>query len=133
MTKQEKLAFRILASLYPDSRPSEIRKIIDDALAKDERSDDIELWAALTKEKAEKSEPDMPVKEKVIERHYYHNYPWYTSNVTLTGTCSDTITCGTCDASSVTISGFSNNASDSMCSLSACDNVLDYLTGVESM
>jgi len=80
MTNREKLAFRILASLYPDRRPSEIRKIIDEALAKEENNDDIELWAVLTKEKTNKEEP---VKEKIIEHHYhdywYHPYTYLTS------------------------------------------------------
>ncbi len=100
MTKQERIAFRILANLYPDSRPSEIRKIIDDALSKDERIDDMELWAALTKEKV----GEEPVKEKIIEHHYHDWYhPWvytYASNESLTTpltnspiiTCNDNIT-----------------------------------------
>ena len=91
MTKQEKLAFRILASLYPDRRPSEIRKIIDDALSKEERSDDIELWAVLTKEKAEnETEKKEVVKERIIE-HHYHDYWW--NNRPYYNTCETTITC----------------------------------------
>ena len=91
MTKQEKIAFRILASLYPDRRPSEIRKIIDDALSKEERSDDIELWAVLTKEKAEnETEKKEVVKERIIE-HHYHDYWW--GNRPYYNTCETTITC----------------------------------------
>jgi len=95
MTKQEKLAFRILASIYPDRRPSEIRKIIDDAMSKEERSDDIELWAVLAKEKTEnETEKKEVVKERIIERHYHdYWYPYYN----YCGTVTTTITCNSTD------------------------------------
>ena len=73
---QKRLAFRILASIYPDRRPSEIREIINEALSKKENKDDIELWMALTKEKTEKEEP------KVVEHHYYHDHYWPTWTTT---------------------------------------------------
>ena len=100
MSSQERIAYRILASLYPDRKPSEIRKIIDKALEKDENDDDIELWAIMTKEKAEKkNEPE----KKIIEEHHYHHYDykpyWYT-----TVTASDLNPCVT------TINGHSDGA-----------------------
>lgn len=73
MTGKEKLAFRILASLYPDRKPSEIRRIIDDALAKEPNNDDVELWAILTREKVNDKEDT--VKERIIEHHYHDR--WY--------------------------------------------------------
>lgn len=106
MDQQKRLAFRILASLYPDRRPSEIKKIIDDALAKEERTEDIELWMALTNEKPK--EEKVVVEKKIIEEHHYHDhYPWY-YNYTVTPTtnkytiCGDNIT-GT-DSSATTVS-----------------------------
>ena len=68
MANEEKLAFRILASLYPDSKPSEIRKIINDALEKQVCSDDVSLWMALTKETGESQKKEV----EVIEHHYHH-------------------------------------------------------------
>lgn len=94
MTKQERIAFRILASLYPDRKPSEIRKIIDDALAKEECPDDVELWMILAKDKVEEKPEKEVVKERVIE-HHYHDYwhgPYYYNTPTVT-TDSITITC----------------------------------------
>lgn len=93
---EEKFA-RILAVLYPDRRPSEIRKIMDDALAKEPNPDDVELWMTLAKAKTEKSEP--AVLERIIERHHYHD--WYhpygynscetvpADNITITCNCND--------------------------------------------
>ena len=105
MTKQEKLAFRILASLYPDRKPSEIRKIIDKALEKEENKDDIELWAILTREyPADEPKKEETVREKIIERHYYHDhFGWNPSTISW---CNDripndniTITCNGTDSS----------------------------------
>lgn len=67
----EKTAFRILAALYPDRKPSEVRKIIEDALSKEANPDDVELWMILAKEQDEK-----PVKT-AIEEHHYHHYDSY--------------------------------------------------------
>lgn len=107
MDQQKRLAFRILASLYPDRRPSEIKKIIDDALAKEERTEDIELWMALTNKKPK--EEKVVVEKKIIEEHHYHDhYPyWYNTIATpcidkYTITCGDSIT-GT-DSSATTVS-----------------------------
>ena len=82
----DKIAFRILASLYPDEKPSEIRKVIDEAMKKDVNDDDISLWKSLVSRSAseQKEEP------KVIERHYYHHdywRPWYTATDGVTITC----------------------------------------------
>lgn len=90
MADTEKLAFRILASLYPDSKPSEIRKIINDALAKEENMDDVSLWIALTKETSDPKKDDAPKKE-IIEHHYYHHhdYWWQNNGVSLTGITYD--------------------------------------------
>ena len=83
MANEEKLAFRILASLYPDSKPSEIRKIINDALEKQVCSDDVSLWMALTKETGESQKKEV----EVIEHHYHHYHPWWSNgNISLTGT-----------------------------------------------
>ena len=95
MTKQERIAFRILASLYPDRKPSEIRKIIDDALAKEECPDDVELWMILAKDKVEEKPEKEVVRERVIE-HHYHDYwhgPYYYTTTTLTDTDSITVQC----------------------------------------
>lgn len=85
----DKIAFRILASLYPDAKPSEIRKVIDEAMKKDVNDDDISLWKSFVSRSAseQKEEP------KVIERHYYHDCwrPWYT---TTNGYDDITINCG---------------------------------------
>lgn len=89
MTMTEKTAFRILATLYPDRKPSEVRKIIDDALSKEANPDDVELWMILSKEQDEK-----PVKT-VIEEHHYHHYDRDYPYTTWTTTPVDkyTITC----------------------------------------
>ena len=108
MTNREKLAFRILASLYPDSKPSEIRKIIDKALSKEERNDDIELWAVLTKEKTEDKEEN--VKERIIEHHYHDRWYgpyWYNyarDKITLNNPVI------TCDADYCTVGNTSNES-----------------------
>lgn len=76
MTMTEKTAFHILAALYPDRKPSEVRKIIEDALSKEANPDDVELWMILAKERDEK-----PVKTVIEEHHYYHydrNQPYLT-------------------------------------------------------
>ena len=109
MDQQKKLAFRILASLYPDRRPSEIKKIIDDALAKEERTEDIELWMALTNEKPKE---EKITEKKIVEEHHYHHYdryyPYWYNTITqpwidkYTITCGDSIT-GT-DSSTTTVS-----------------------------
>ena len=90
MADTEKLAFRILASLYPDSKPSEIRKIINDALAKEENMDDVSLWMALAKETSDPKKDDAPKKE-IVEHHYYHHhdYWWQNNGVNLTGITYD--------------------------------------------
>lgn len=76
MENRERLAFRILASLFPDYKPSEVRKVIEEALEKEECQDDVELWMAIVGGKAEKSEePKEKVVERIIEHHY--TYPWY--------------------------------------------------------
>ena len=118
MTKEERMAYRILASLYPDRKPSEVRKIIDEALAKDVSKDDIELWRIIAAEKPEESKKDVPepIKEKIVEKHFYHDgYRWwygpyyYDNNnitVTSTNTASPTITSTASDLpfDSITIS-----------------------------
>lgn len=76
----EKTAFRILAALYPDRKPSEVRKIIEDALSKEANPDDVELWMILAKEQDEK-----PVKT-VIEEHHYHHYDRYLPYTTWSST-----------------------------------------------
>ena len=83
MESRERLAFRILASLFPDYKPSEVRKVIEEALEKEECQDDVELWMAIVGGKAE--EP----KEKVVERivEHYYGYPWYVNRDYLTITC----------------------------------------------
>ena len=82
MDKQLKLSLRIIASLYPDRKPSDVRKIIDDALAKPENHDDIKLWDMMTQENAEHDKQET-VTKKVVEEHHYHHYdytyPWYKS------------------------------------------------------
>jgi len=90
MADTEKLAFRILASLYPDSKPSEIRKIINDALAKEENMDDVSLWMALAKETGDKKDEPKQKKE-IIEHHYYHHhdYWWQNNGISLTGITYD--------------------------------------------
>lgn len=117
MTKQERAAYRILASLYPDRKPSEIRKIIDKAMDQEERSDDMELWAILVNEKL-KEEPEKPeVTKKIIEEHHYHHYdrPWYTYGTTITST-----TANLCSNDAVTTD-----------SVTCCANSADYcLEGV---
>ena len=91
MADTEKLAFRILASLYPDSKPSEIRKIINDALAKEENMDDVSLWMALAKETSDPKKDDAPKKEIVEHHHHYHHhdYWWQNNGVSLTGITYD--------------------------------------------
>ena len=74
MTMTEKTAFRILAALYPDRKPSEVRKIIEDALSKEANPDDVELWIILAKEQDMKQETPVT---KVIEEHHYHHYDRY--------------------------------------------------------
>ncbi|MCR4649214.1 MAG: hypothetical protein K5776_09070 [Lachnospiraceae bacterium] len=104
MDKQTRLAFRILASLYPDKKPSEIKKIITDALKKKECSEDVDLWMVLAKNVSEEKTEETPaVEKKVVEEHHYYHYdwakPWY-SSPSITYTCTsepiskDTITCG---------------------------------------
>ena len=116
MDKQTRLAFRILANLFPDKKPSEIKKIITDALKKKECPEDVELWMVLTRDLSE--EKETPVAEKkVIEEHHYHHYDWYhpyyvnqpvTKDYwTITCNGSDTISCsnsGNYDYDSITIS-----------------------------
>ena len=112
MADTEKLAFRILASLYPDSKPSEIRKIINDALAKEENMDDVSLWMALAKE----TDGSTQKKEvEVVEHHYHHYHPWWSNgNISLTGTSyePDTVTTDkitiTCKDNSANSSSVSN-------------------------
>ena len=41
MSKEEKIAYRILAAMYPDRKPSEVRQIINEALAKEANPDDV--------------------------------------------------------------------------------------------
>ena len=95
MDKATRLAFRILASLYPDRRPSEIRKIIDDALTKEERTDDIELWMCLARD-ANETKKEETAEKKIIETHEYHHYYDYSRPWWQTVTSRDVdITCGT--------------------------------------
>lgn len=111
MTKQERIAFRILASLYPDRKPSEIRKIIDKALEKEENSDDIELWSIMTRETSDKEiKKEEPAREKVIERHYYHNHSYWPYSTTCDSTAPtiDTITICGVEGVSNTVSAASN-------------------------
>lgn len=98
----EKTAFRILAALYPDRKPSEVRKIIEDALSKEANPDDVELWMILAKEQDEK-----PVKT-VIEEHHYHHYDRYLPSVTWQAASSEampnpdiTISCNGIDNSNL--------------------------------
>lgn len=107
MSKEERVAFRILASLYPDSKPSEIRKIIDDALAKEECKDDVELWIALAKN-AKEEKTEEPVK-KVIEEHHYHHYDWYRP---YTITYGNTDSVPTTDKWTITCNDSSNTYTD---------------------
>ena len=113
---QEKLLLRIVASLYPDRKPSEIRKIIDKALEKPECADDIELWNVMTKERSE------PEKERIIEHHYHetpHWYPvWYESKPY--NLCDWKITCGD------TFTGTDSNAVSSL-TIDARNCVLEEL------
>lgn len=105
MDKQTRLAFRILASLYPDKKPSEIKKIITDALKKKECPEDVDLWMVLAKNVSEEKTEETPaVEKKVVEEHHYYHYdwakPWYYSPSSITYACTsepiskDTITCG---------------------------------------
>lgn len=106
MDKQTRLAFRILASLYPDKKPSEIKKIITDALKKKECPEDVDLWMVLAKNVSEEKTEETPAVEKKVveEHHYYHHYnwanPWYSSpSITYLSTSEPiskdtTITCG---------------------------------------
>ena len=110
MEKNARLAFRILASLYPDKKPSEIKKLISDALKKKSSPEDEELWMILTKDAAEekKEETKEPDKKMIEEHHYYYHHddywkPYYTwtaetisaprvnlcDSITVTGTCDD--------------------------------------------
>ena len=132
MDKSTRLAFRVLASLYPGRRPSEVRKIITEALQKEENKDDMELWMCLARETAEpKEEKETPPTTKVIEEHHYHHYdyPWYgRTNLVGTSLTSDdvvitpTITCDAATPNAV-ISGepisFCNSLEASLCGLSA--------------
>ena len=86
MTKEERAAYTVLASLYPDKKPSEVRKIIEKALEKDVDPDDVELWSILMKQKAGDEPETEVVREKIIEHHYHDRYPYYTL------TCGDSIT-----------------------------------------
>lgn len=112
MDNQTKLAFRILATLCPDCKPSEVRKIIDEVLSKEANQDDIDLWMALTKDHPEeKKEPE----KKIIEEHHYHHYDyWHGPYYTLTSSPSIinkdylTITCDNTD----TITGTQSNTVD---------------------
>lgn len=113
MDKSTKLAFRVLASLYPDRRPSEVRKIITEALQKEENKDDIELWMCLARETAEsKEEKETPPTTKVIEEHHYHHYdyPWYGRTNLVGTTCtadvvdvSPKITCDSAPSNAINI------------------------------
>lgn len=120
MEKNARLAFRILASLYPDKKPSEIKKIISDALKKEERPEDMELWMILTKDAEEdKKEESKPDKKVIEEHHYYHHdygAPWYYATPTIncddstetnkyTFTCNDVSnTIGTISSDCITLS-----------------------------
>jgi len=111
MSKQERLAYRILASMYPDRRPSEVRKIIEDAMAKEENIDDIELWELLCREKSEEKKEETKVVERVVEHHHYHGYGYYYNatpviNDHWTITCNgDTVNpCGSDSATYVSLS-----------------------------
>lgn len=124
MDKATRLAFRILASLYPDRRPSEIRKIIDDALTKEERTDDIELWMCLARD-ANETKKEETAEKKIIETHeYHHHYYDYNHPHSWWSTLStDTLT--TCDTSN----GVSSDVSDSNCiSLSGTDGSCHAMT-----
>ena len=111
----KQIALRILASLYPDAKPSEVRTIIDEAMKKDVNKDDVSLWESLVSQTNE----DKKEEPRVIERHYYHNdywRPWYTTTDHVDITCGGAIT-GTCSnsiqsnalSSSTTYSSTGNN------------------------
>ena len=124
MTKEERMAYRILASLYPDRKPSEVRKIIDETLAKDASKDDIELWRIIAAEKPEEPKKDVPepIKETIVEKHYYHDGtrwwygPYYYNGITtsvtttspsITYACADTASTSTITADAATLSASS--------------------------
>lgn len=115
MEKNARLAFRILASLYPDKKPSEVKKIITEALEKEECPEDMELWMILTKN-AEEEQEEKPAEKKVIEEHhYYHHYGYDTTVPSITYCNSDknsdpywTITCN--DDTSVVTNAISSIA-----------------------
>lgn len=113
MTKQERLAYRILASLYPDRKPSEIRRIIDKALEKEENPDDIELWAIMTREQDGEKTKTEEVTKKIIEEHHYHHHdyrPYWTTTLTGTIGAPEINPCVvTCDNGDYTISGAISN------------------------
>ena len=117
MDKQTKLAFRILATLCPDCKPSEIRKVIDEVLSKEASQDDIELWMALTKDYPEEKKKETPSEEKKVieEHHYYHHYdhiwsgPYYYTTAPSTVdkwtiTCTDSNTNSAISSDSITVS-----------------------------
>ena len=113
MDKREHLAFRILASLFPDKKPSEVKKIIADALKKKECPEDVELWMVLAKDLSEEKE-EKTIEKRIIEEHHHYWYgPYYTTTTPmihkdyLTITCDDTISSsntGNYDYNSITIS-----------------------------
>ena len=126
MTKEEKTAYKILAAIYPDKKPSEVRQIVEEALNKKASNDDVELWAIIVREFSDDSKKNStePIKEKIIEKHFYHDGrpywygPYYYNDIsTISTTSADTpvITCGSngstiADSSTIELS--SNSISD---------------------
>ena len=88
-----------------------VLKIIDKALEKEENSDDIELWSIMTRETSDKEiKKEEPAREKVIERHYYHNHSYWPYSTTCDSTAPtiDTITICGVEGVSNTVSAASN-------------------------